>query len=97
VANDLKVQFSRAPRDDSDIARAIAHILEWNAQIPEGKVHARVENGWVRSGLPSPSSCPSRSGWLISSSRSGQVAWPAAGSARISSPSRSCWSQAAAR
>jgi osmotically-inducible protein OsmY len=47
VANDLKVQFSRAPREDSDIARAIAHILEWNVQIPEGKVHARVENGWV--------------------------------------------------
>ena len=47
MANDLKVQFSRAPRDDSDIARAIAHILEWNVQIPEGKVHARVENGWV--------------------------------------------------
>lgn len=47
VANDLKVQFSRAPRDDSDIATAIAHILEWNVQIPEGKVHARVENGWV--------------------------------------------------
>src|SRR6201996_4648739 len=47
VANDLKVQLSGAPRDDSDIARAIAHILEWNVQIPEGKVHARVENGWV--------------------------------------------------
>ena len=47
VANDLKVQFSRAPRDDSDIARAIAHVLEWNVQVPEGKVHARVENGWV--------------------------------------------------
>src|SRR3977135_4581396 len=45
VANDLKVQLSRAPRDDSDIAKAIAHILEWNVQIPEGKVHARVENG----------------------------------------------------
>ena len=47
VANDLKVQFARAPRDDSDIAKAVAHILEWNVQIPEGKVHARVENGWV--------------------------------------------------
>ena len=35
VANDLKVQFSRAPRDDSDIARAIAHIVD--AQ------HAKVE------------------------------------------------------
>ena len=47
VANDLKVQLSRALRDDSDIAKAIAHILQWNVQIPEGKVHARVENGWV--------------------------------------------------
>jgi osmotically-inducible protein OsmY len=28
VANDLKVQLSRAPRDDSGIAQALAHILE---------------------------------------------------------------------
>ena len=28
VANDLKVKLSGAPRDDSDLARAIAHILE---------------------------------------------------------------------
>ncbi len=47
VANELKVALAGTPRDDSDIARAIAHILEWNVQIPEGKVHARVQNGWV--------------------------------------------------
>ena len=47
VANDLKVKLSGAPRDDSDIARAIAHVLEWNVQVPEGKVHARVSDGWV--------------------------------------------------
>src|ERR1700732_4187423 len=47
VANDLKVELSGSLRDDSDIARAIAHVLEWNVQIPEGKVHARVEGGWV--------------------------------------------------
>ena len=47
VANELKVKLAGVPRDDSDIATAIAHILEWNVQIPEGKVHARVENGWV--------------------------------------------------
>src|SRR3984893_18928090 len=46
VANDLKVRLSGSPRDDSDVARAIAHVLEWNVQVPEGKVHARVENGW---------------------------------------------------
>src|SRR5690349_8625998 len=47
VANELKVKLSGAPRDDSDIARAIAHVLEWNVQVPEGKVHARVQDGWV--------------------------------------------------
>jgi len=30
VANDLRVKLSGAPRDDTDIARAIAHVLEWN-------------------------------------------------------------------
>ena len=47
VANDLTVKLSGSPRDDSDIARAIAHVLEWNVQVPEGRVHARVERGWV--------------------------------------------------
>jgi osmotically-inducible protein OsmY len=47
IANELNVALAGTPRDDSDIARAIAHILEWNVQIPEGKVHARVQNGWV--------------------------------------------------
>jgi len=47
VANDLKVKLAGSPRDDSDIATAIAHVLEWNVQIPEGQVRARVENGLV--------------------------------------------------
>ena len=47
VANDLTVKLVGDPRDDSDIARAIAHVLEWNVQVPEGKVRARVQNGWV--------------------------------------------------
>jgi osmotically-inducible protein OsmY len=47
VANDLEVRLSGDPRDDSDIAKAIAHILENNVQVPEGRVHARVQNGWV--------------------------------------------------
>ena len=45
----------------------------------------------MRPGLLSPRSYLNRSRWLVSSRRSGQVAWPAAGSARISSPSRSSW------
>jgi len=46
VANDLKVQLPGLPRDDSDIAQAIAHVLEWNVQVPEG-VQAQVREGWV--------------------------------------------------
>ena len=47
VANDLRVGRPGAPRDDVDIAEAIAHVLEWNVQVPEGRVHATVEHGWV--------------------------------------------------
>jgi hypothetical protein len=47
MANDLKVKLSGAPRDDTDIARAIAHVLEQNMQVPEGKVQARVQDGWA--------------------------------------------------
>lgn len=48
VADEIHVRLQGEPRDDSDIARAIAHVLEWNTQIPDGTVHARVERGWVR-------------------------------------------------
>ena len=47
VADELTVKPTGEPRDDSDIARAIAHILDNNTQIPEGKVHAQVRAGWV--------------------------------------------------
>jgi osmotically-inducible protein OsmY len=47
VADELVVRLAGDPRDDSDIAQAIAHVLEWNTQIPPGKVHARVQAGWV--------------------------------------------------
>jgi osmotically-inducible protein OsmY len=47
VADEIKVELTGEPRDDTDIARAIAHVLENNTQIPQGKVHARVRAGWV--------------------------------------------------
>jgi len=47
VANDLKVRLSGEPRDDSDIAKAIAHVLEWNVQVPADGVKAKVQAGWV--------------------------------------------------
>jgi osmotically-inducible protein OsmY len=47
VADELRARLAGEPRDDSDIARAIAHVLEWNTQIPEGRVQARLQAGWV--------------------------------------------------
>jgi osmotically-inducible protein OsmY len=48
VADDVEVHLAGEPRDDADIARAIAHVLESNTQIPPGRVHARVQSGWVK-------------------------------------------------
>jgi len=47
VADDVEVRLSGEPMDDEDIARAIAHVLESNTQIPEGDAIARVQSGWV--------------------------------------------------
>jgi osmotically-inducible protein OsmY len=47
VANELEVRLPRAPRDDAEIAQAVAHILESNVQIPPGRVQASVEGGRV--------------------------------------------------
>jgi osmotically-inducible protein OsmY len=47
VASDIKVELAGMGPDDSDIAMAIACILDWHVQIPEGRVQARLENGWV--------------------------------------------------
>ena len=46
VANQLEVHLTDK-HDDSDIAKAIAHVLDWNTNFPTGQVRARVEHGWV--------------------------------------------------
>ena len=69
VANDLQVKLAAAPRDDSDIAKAIAHVLEWNVQVPEGKVHARCRTAGSRSTARSvtTTSGAKSSGWFARS------------------------------
>src|SRR3979411_325914 len=47
VANDINVELAGTPRDDSEIATAIAHVLDNNVQIPPGQVRARAQNGCV--------------------------------------------------
>lgn len=34
-------------RNDTDIAAAANHALQWSAAVPEGQVIAKVEDGWV--------------------------------------------------
>ena len=43
VVNDIEVRLAGEPRDDSDIAKGIAHVLEWNVHIPSGRVQARCK------------------------------------------------------
>lgn len=50
VADDVEVHLRGSPRDDSDVARAIAHILSCNVQIPVGRVEAGVQGGLVTLG-----------------------------------------------
>lgn len=48
LAEELKVVLSPAyARSDTDIAHAVATTLKWNVQVPEEKVKARIEQGWV--------------------------------------------------
>lgn len=46
VADELEVHLSGDPRDDSDVAKAIADALKWSSTVPT-TVHAEVDKGWV--------------------------------------------------
>ena len=47
VADELKIRLAGShARDDTDIAESIAHIMRWNANVPEG-VKAEVVDGIV--------------------------------------------------
>lgn len=48
VINALDVRLLiRDARSDAAIARAAAELLDWNSSVPEGRVHASVERGWI--------------------------------------------------
>ena len=48
VADDISIKVP-APfkRSDMDIAHAVANALHWDIEVPDGKVKARVDSGWV--------------------------------------------------
>lgn len=48
VANEIEVRpVGNFMRDDEAIARAVRHILEWDALVPDEQISSTVSNGWV--------------------------------------------------
>lgn len=48
VADELTVHLpSSSARTDIDIAHAVADALRWDIEVPDEKIKARVDNGWV--------------------------------------------------
>ncbi|HKZ76690.1 MAG TPA: BON domain-containing protein [Pyrinomonadaceae bacterium] len=48
VANEIQVRpASDSVRTDEDIARAVRHILEWDALVPDERIQSTVSDGWV--------------------------------------------------
>ncbi|MBS1806584.1 MAG: BON domain-containing protein [Acidobacteria bacterium] len=48
VANDIKVKpIGISERDDSDIAKAVRHALEWDVWVHDQNIHSSVSDGWV--------------------------------------------------
>lgn len=48
VANDIEVvPDEKLIRTDEDIARAVRHVLEWDAIVPDERIRTTVSDGWV--------------------------------------------------
>lgn len=48
IADELKTILpSSSIRSDTDIAHVVADALRWDIQVPEEKIKARVDDGWV--------------------------------------------------
>jgi osmotically-inducible protein OsmY len=48
VADELDVRLSNAQeRSDTEIAHAVANVLKWDTEVPDEKVKARVDKGWI--------------------------------------------------
>lgn len=48
VAIDINVALSSSgKRSDTEIAQAVVNALKWNTQLPNEKIKAKVEDGWV--------------------------------------------------
>lgn len=48
VANDIEVRpTGDITRSDADIAKAVRHVLQWDALVPDEQITSTVSDGWV--------------------------------------------------
>ena len=48
VADEIKVKLPGSfQRSDTDIARTVVNALRWDIQVPDDRIKATVENGWI--------------------------------------------------
>jgi osmotically-inducible protein OsmY len=48
VANDIEIKLPGSlERNDTDIAKAVRHALEWDVFVPEDRIRSTVSTGWV--------------------------------------------------
>jgi osmotically-inducible protein OsmY len=48
VANEIEVKpAGDFTRTDADIARAVRHVLQWDALVPDERIQSTVSDGWV--------------------------------------------------
>jgi len=48
VANEIEVKpAGDYERQDADIARAVRHVLQWDALVPDEQIQSTVSDGWV--------------------------------------------------
>jgi osmotically-inducible protein OsmY len=48
VANEIQVKLpDSSARSDTEIAKAIRRLLEWDVLLPESRIHSTVSAGWV--------------------------------------------------
>ena len=48
VADEMNVHLpSDFKRSDTDVAHAVANALRWDMQVPDDKIKARIDDGWV--------------------------------------------------
>jgi osmotically-inducible protein OsmY len=49
VVNEIQVRPSvELSRRDTELAKAVRHALEWDALVPDERIHSTVADGWVR-------------------------------------------------